>query len=85
MDATNPASQTFYHELAKGRHGAEDYSDDLALGLMLTQLKDDVLEYNCLVQPYEERLADAQMRKLPKNKGMWKDPIYTSAVMKVRM
>tara|TARA_X000001036_G_scaffold425157_1_gene451050 strand:- start:651 stop:908 length:258 start_codon:yes stop_codon:yes gene_type:complete len=85
MAATPSASLSFYHDIAKGRHGANDCSDDLALGLMLTQLKDDIAEYSCLVQPYEEVLADAQIRKLPKNKGMWKDPIYTSAVLEVRM
>ncbi len=85
MTATPSASPTFYNELVEGRHGAEDCSDDLALGLILAQLQDDVLEYRCLVQPYEEMLSDAQLRKLPKNKKMWKDPIYTSAVLEVRM
>ena len=85
MDATPSASLSFYHDIAKGRHGANDCSDDLALGLVLSQLKDDVLEYKCFLQPREERLADAQIRKLPKSKSMWKDPIYTSAVLDARV
>ena len=83
--ATPSASPVLYENIAEGRHGANDCSDDLTLGLILAQLQDDLLEYRCLVQPYEEKLADAQMRKLPKNKGMWKDPIYTSAAVSVRI